>query len=458
MNDKELTELMNNVDNELIDQKIDDLLEKNGNSADCSSIKEKAMKKLDHKQMKKMKLQKRYVLAASIAATLMVSTVYAKEISAVIQSFFHKSVVNETVVDGDAYYLPQEMKLNDKFTLLDVMVSKDHLDMSVKLNEALGEKETDSLDVSIVPADNDKVRYTVGGYGYGSEGELEFSFMNAVENNYNIAPFQEFVLTIGDASYNVSLAKAEALNTDERLNIGTSPEAEQVPLIANVAGSSAKRMEETDIQLVASFEDKDLKLKALGEPEFSEFSHKIENDGEMVLSAGTGGVTKPILAYDKSNTAYPLTEPKDAVGRPITRFETTASADTDLTVKLPAICVGYEKDVTQLSLQIPKEGEVTINKELDFLIQTVNVKSIKRTSDTTAVVEFALNTGKDKNVFITDLGAYSKDVIQAETKINGNTATMTMTFEKGTDNVDFDFSWPNYVIQGNWEISLGAAE
>ncbi len=471
MNEKDVMNLLNSIDDDLVDKKVDDLLREKGETFNIHAIKEKAMNKLNKKPVKKSKINRKTVIAAAVAATLTFSTVYAGEISKAIQSFFNKSVLYSTIVDGDAYYLPREVKLNDKFTLLNLSVSKGHLDAAVKPSAKLVDKQTEGLNVSVIPMNDPGVRYTVGGYGYDADGVMQFSFMNETENNYNIAPFKDFKFTIDGVSYDISLEKADNLKTDASLIVGKphnenvgndetpdelTPNYEQTtPLIANVAGIASVKDGKTNIQLVASFEDEDLILRNLGEPEFTEFKHSFKNENGGILGSGTSGIKKPITAYDKNNNPYTLNEPENAVGRPITLFETTANT-TDLTVKLPAVSVGYEKIVTETSLTIPKEGEVSVNKELDFIIQKANVKSIKRVSEDTAVVEFDLNTGKDKSVWITDIGAYSKDVIKAETIIKDNTATMTMTFDKNLEKVDFRFSWPSFVIRGNWLIELGA--
>ncbi len=475
MNEKEIMDLINSIDNDLVDEKIDDLLNERGESVSMDRIKEKAMNKITEKQVKKSKINKKTVIAAAIAATLTFSSVYAGEISQAIQSFFNKSMIYSTVVDGDAYYLPQEVKLNDKFTLLNVSVSNGCLDISVKPYEKLADKETESLNVSVTPMDDKGIRYKVGGYGYNAEdGVMQFSFMNETENNYSINPFKDFIFSIDGSSYDISLVKAESIKTAGNLSVGKSEinteakvdtgkeisinKNKTTDLIANVAGMKEAKDGKTNIQLVAGFNDKDLKLRALGEPDLGEFLHEFKNYENGIIGSSSGSTTKPITAYDKDNNAYTLHEPKNAVGRPITIFEINADQDTDLTVKLPAVCAGYEKSVAEISLNIPKEGEASVNKELDFIIQKANVKSIKRISEDTAVVEFELNTGSDESVYIMDMGAYSEDVIKAVTTIKGNTATMTMTFDKDTENIDFKFSWPNYVIKGNWLIELGTVE
>lgn len=464
MNENDLMNLLNSIDDDLVDKKIDDLLNQKGEVIDMGRIKEKSLNKLQEQGTRRNRKSKKPVAAAVIAATLIISTaVYASEISTAIKSFFNKSMVYSTVVDGDAFYLPEEIKLNDDITLLTVSVSKDHVMMNLKFESKLEDEEFEGLNIGIIPKNNEKNRYTVGGYMPIDNGICMFSFINLAEKNYDIAPFKDFSLEIAGTSYDISLAKAEGVNMDN-LTVGKPNAADDgsdessnddAPLIANVAGSIQEKDGKASIQLIAGFDDPELKLRTLGEFEFDEFISSFENYSDGSTGRGGGSATKPILAYDQNNTAYTLTMPEGALARPNTVFETDAKPDANLTVKLPAIVVSYEKQVESLNLTIPKEGKVALNKELDFIIQKAVVKSIERTSDTTAVIEFELNTGADKTVAITDLGVSSIGVSKAETVIKGNTATMTMTFDKNIDSADFTFQWPSYQIFGNWSIELG---
>lgn len=457
MNEKEVMNLLNSIDDDLVDKKIDDLLSEKGESINMNKIKEQAMKKIDSKQNKKFTFNKKIVAAAAVMLTLTVTTVYAKDISQAIKSFFNKSVVYTTVVDGDAYYLPEKIKLNEKFTLSHVSVSKGKLDMAIISSEKLGDKKTEELNLLVTPMNDKNIRYSVGGYGgVDPDGIMTFSFMNETEGNYNIAPFKDFILTINGQNYDVSLAKAESLKTDEDLVLGDHDQAN--PLIANVAGSTSVNKGLTNIQLVAGFDNPDLKLVDLKSPQSIESSQTFENKKDGILTVGGAFETKPIIACDKNNTEYTLKEPKDAVGRPITVFETKAKQGTELTVKLPAILAGFEKEVAKIDLSIPKKGKISINKEIDFIIQKANLKSIERVSKDTALIELELNTGDDKTVSIVDIGAYSKDVLKGEISIKGNTAIIKVNLEKDIDNANFTFSWPKYVVRGNWSIDLVAAK
>lgn len=458
MNEKDVMSVFNSMDEDLLNEKIDELLAEKGESMDMDSIKEKAMRKLNERENKKKRIGKRALLGAALVATLAFTTVYADEITEALKSFFNKSTVYSTVVNGSAYYLSEEVRLNEEMTLTQVSVSKDRLDMVIRTNGQLDPNTFDDLDITAVPRHNSEVMYAVGGLGGVGDDQYSFSFYNATEENYHIEPFDAFDLTLGEESYPIVLTEAEAVKVDESLSVGVSEidAVEEAPLIAHAAGTIVEKDGKKQIQLIPAFEDSDLRMSALGEPEASEFKFSFENteDGG-VLGFGTGAVTKPIMTYDYTDTAYALTVPEDTTGGYVTIFDIDSKAETPLTVKLPAILAHYEKEVASLTLPVPKEGEIILNQELNLIIQQAIVKSVKRVSENTAVVELELNTGSDGSVTITDIGAYSADVAKADVLVKGNTAVMTMTFDPALEEAAFRFSYPHYVIRGNWSIMLG---
>lgn len=465
MNEKEVMNLLNSIDDDLVDKKIDELMSKKGEVINMGRIKSRAVDKLNEQGSRKRKIGKKPVIAAAVAATLLISAVAvnAAEISKAIKSFFNKSAVYSTVVDGDAFYLPEEVKLNDDLTLVNFSVSKDRAMMMVRSSEQLDDKGFEGLNIAVVPKNDAKTTYAVSGYMPVDNGECHFLLMNDTKNDMSVTPFKDFTLTIAGGSYDISLAKAESVNVDD-LVVGKSgaeaddSDTQNTELIANVAGKAEAKDGKTNIQLVAGFDDPDLKLRALGKSVLTEFKHGFENRENDSIGYSSSSAVNPILAYDADNNPYTLEIPEDSVGNPATLFETDAAHGTGLTVKLPSISVGYNRIIENLTLEIPREGEIAVNKELDFIIQKAKVTSVKRISENTAVVEFELNTGNDKTVSIIDMGTYSSNVKQGDTVINGNKATMTITFDKDIEEARFSFSWPTYSIQGNWAIELDGAK
>lgn len=70
----------------------------------------------------------------------------------------------------------------------------------------------------------------------------------------------------------------------------------------------------------------------------------------------------------------------------------------------------FEKTINSSSLQIPKQGQIDLNKEIDLTIQKTVLKKITRLSPASAQVEFELNTGEDKNIKIRSFEFYSPDM------------------------------------------------
>ena len=451
IDEKELMDIFRGLDDDLINRQIDEMLAEKGECADMDSIKEKAFNRLE-KGKNKRGIRKVAAVAAAVAA-LTVSTVYAEDIQRALQSFFGKSTVYQTVVDGDAYYLPDKLALSDKYTLRYVNMLEGRLEISIESTEEMSDQWFEGLELSVAEPDGGK-NYTHGGYGF-SDGALLVSF-------YKMPTLTEFELSLGGEVFPVSLTKAESLSVDESLAVGVpekagAPEAvdEGLSLIANVAASKTDEGSGARISIVVGFNDRDLKLNSLGvKREETVFSKEFENgeDG-IIIQSGIPG-SKPLIAYDAGNNAYELKEPANAIGRPVTVFETDAAPGTPLTLKVPAIEANYEKVVDRITIAIPKEGEIAIGEEIDFVIQKAVVKTVKRTSETTAEVTFDLNTGADKSVKIRDISAYSKDVVKGETIITGDTAVLTLTFDKDAEKTEIEFSWPHFIIEGDWSVEL----
>ncbi len=456
MNEKELMSLLNSIDDDLIDKKIDELLNEKGDSVNMENIKEKALKKLNQNgSVKKSRRIRKSLVAAALVATLAVPTVYADEISNAIKSFFNKTTVYNKVVDGDAFYLPNEVKLNEDLTLLNASVSEENMHIIIKSDIW---KDDSCPKIFIEPKSDESIRLEAGGYGIFNDNEWNFFFYKEGESDFNVQPFKDFKLLINDEPFDISLEKAESVKV-ENLTVGEAAisyvdTSVSVDSIATVAGILTTDNGKTNIQIIPAFEDKDLRLSAIGTPLATEFISTFENfeDGSAVGSR-TSSITNEILAYDKNNNSYVLQRPEKSTSTN-TFFSVDEKAELPLTVKIPAISAHYEKQVTNYNIPIPKEGEIAIDKELDFIIQKAILKSVKRTSEDTAIVEFELNTGDNKSVSIIDISAISPDVKKGEIVITGNKAVMTLTFENNIEEANFTSSWAYYLIEGDWSIEL----
>ncbi|AOT70637.1 hypothetical protein [Geosporobacter ferrireducens] len=446
MNEDKLIHLLNSLDDDLVEQEMDKLLD--GVEIDMDSINKKAHQKLNRNN-KKMKGRKRFAYAAVACLCLLsVTTIYANDISQAIKSFFNKTPIYSTIVDGEAYYLKERYALNDHITLESIMVSEGNLEMEITSN--LDSKEL--KDINIIPKNNPDTVYFPGGYSEEQE-KYYFLFMNKTEENYNIKPFKDFKLIIAGNSYEISLEKAKSL--DAGSGIYTSNAATNGLEGINIGAKIIEGNEKLNIQLIASFEDKNLRLAKYGKPTEARASGTFENLGkDGLVSSGSGLRTDDLYVFDGTGNEYRLETPKDSKGRPVTVFETNAPKDKKLTLKLPAIIAAYHETVGSFSLDIPDKGEVAVNKEIDFTIQKAIVKNIKRISPTSAEVEFQLNIGANEKIRIRSFSFYSPDIKKASTEFNGDKATMTLEFDEKLAATNLEISYPNFVINGNWIIDM----
>lgn|GEM_PF-3038468 len=82
------------------------------------------------------------------------------------------------------------------------------------------------------------------------------------------------------------------------------------------------------------------------------------------------------------------------------------------------------------------------------------VQSVERLSPTSAKLTFKLNTGNQEFVKIKSFNVYNSDVKKIDSEFNGDTAIMTLEFNKRIDAADLEVSWPSFEINGNWTINL----
>jgi len=433
----------------LIEKEIDNLMD--GVECDMESIKRKAYQKLE-KHNKKNKMRKRLpYVAAVLACFICINTVYADEISTAIKSFFSKTPVYSTMVDGQAYYLKDSLQLDDKLTIDSLMVSEGRLDM-----ECTSKLDIEALaKMKIVPKDDPKTQYVIGGMDGDSDesNEYTFIFMNDKEQNYKIKPFKAFDLIVAGKTYSVTLDAAKSLDGTQKL-VASEAMSNKIDLV-NVGANSIEKNGKQAVQLIAAFKDKDMKLVSFGQPVSKTVNKTYENRGkDGIASYGTSSRTEDIFATDKTGTMYQLKVPADAKAWPITTFETGASRDNQLTIKVPALLAHYQKSVDSIKIDIPKDGEKILNRDVDLLAQKAVVKSIQRLSPTTAKLVFQLNTGADKNVQVRCFDAYDKNIKKMTSEFNGDTAVMILEFDQNMITTDLHISWPEFVINGNWTINM----
>lgn len=450
MNEDKLMQLLSSLDDDLVEKEIDKLLE--GVEIDMESISKKAHNKLNNElnsEHKKVKIRKkRFYLVAACLVILSVTSIYAKDISKALLSFFNKTPVYDTVVDGDAYYLKDSLKLDEHITIESLLVSEGNLEMELVSGLSLDELGY----IYVIPKDNPDVVYSPGGYSY-EDNIYSFDFMNEKEENYHIVPFKDFKFVVAGKTYEVALDTA--VSFEMQSEIYTANETESNETGVNMGVKLFEKDGKLTVQIITSFEDKTLELAKIGRPQKIDAYVEYENLGEKGLrSSSTGLIVDTLQVQDQSGKNYSLDIPEDAKGRPVTMFETNAPKGKKLTLKVPSIVVTYPEEIDEFQVSIPKEGQAFIDKEIDFGIQKAKVKSIKRISPTSATIEFELNTGINDKTHLRSFSFYSAEVKKIETKFDTNKAVMTLQWDKDIDALNLLVSYPDFVIDGDWVIYL----
>lgn len=445
MNEDKLIKILSNLDDDLIEKEIDKLLE--GVEIDMDSINKKSHQKLNNYNNKKGKHKKRFpYLAVACLCLLSMTIVYADDISQAIKSFMNKTAVYSTIVDGDAYYLKESYDLNKDIKIESVMSSEGNLNMEITSNFSKSELG----EINIIPKNDPNTVYYPG--GYSEEGnEYYFSFMNKKEDNYNIKPFKDFQFIIAGNTYDVSLDKATRIDSNDEIYTSDKNDIKGVNIGAKILDTNGN----LNIQVITAFEDKELKLNRLGKPIETKSSSTTENRGkDGIISSSTNARVKNIYVFDEMNNQYKLEIPKNSKGRPITIFETDAPKDKKLELRLPAVSASYEKTIDSFELNIPNEGETTLNKEIDFNIKKAVLKKITRVSPTSANIEFELNTDGYEKINLRSFDFYSPDVKKISSEFNGDKAIINLEFDKNLDTTNVKIGYPDFVMNGNWVINM----
>jgi len=382
-------------------------------------------------------------VAAVLLLFVSINTVYAGNISQAIKGLFGKTPVYSTTVEGKAYYLKNPVTLNKNLTLDSFMASEGRMEMGFETN--LGIQFFKHM--KVVPKGNTDTPYFVGGFAEDRKNHYLFSLTN--ETNH-IKPIKAFDLLVDGKTYTVTLDEAESPGSNGIFTASKSNTINLVSVGANSTDKNGKRM----VQLIASFTNKNIKLTALGEPVDKKVIARYEQREGGLINSKTEDNTKAIYATDKSGSKYKLIAPSDAKVQPVTIFETGAATDSPITIKLPALLATYEKSVSVTKVNIPKNGEKNLNQVVDLIAQKTVIKSIKRTSPTSAVLTFQLNTGANKNIAIRSFDMSSGNIKKYSAEFDDDKAVVTLELNKGVDALDLYISWPEFVMNGNWTIDL----
>ncbi|MEN1760251.1 hypothetical protein [Anoxynatronum sibiricum] len=439
MTEKQLQAFMQQLDNDLLDEELHPSM--SDLEIDVDAIRQKTFAKLNKERLK-MKRKRLYpLLAASLVAVVCVSSVYASDISDFVKSFFPQKAIYSTIVAGEAFYLETPLPLDGSNKLETVMFTETSLEMTLTFPLA----EDKLPEITIVTEEGH--HYKPGGYGY--EGDhLLLSFWNETDENYLFAPTNAFEMIIEENSYAVRLTESTSV-----VNNGEIKAAENTPIDWIRVGYQKT----TDgVHLLTNFDDPELRLVNIGEPEYQDVTQMFINESETsIIGSSTSPMVKPLLGYDDENNVYPYSMVENAVGRPITQFQAQVPEGKRIQLKIPSLIVGYQKSFDSFDVTIPEMNEgIILDHEIDLQLQKMVLQHIKRTSSTTAELTFAVNTGGSNGVTVRDVDFYSKDVDSGESVWKGNTCTMTITFEEDMASASFDVNWPNFEVKGDWTLMI----
>jgi len=452
MNEDKLISMLGSLDDDLLDNAIDELMK--GVDFDLESIDKKARQKLaKHNRQAVLKRRLPYV-AAILLLFVSINTVYADDISQVIKSFFNKTPVYTTMVEGKAYYLKEPLKLNKDLTVDSIIMSEGKIKMNLT-----AQKDSAMNNVKIVPKDTPGTEYTPECYGTDGDNSYSLSFENAKEKTSGIKPCQTFDLQIGEKTYPISLAEAKSLDASQKIAVSNTT-ANKIDLVTVGANRTMKNGKQS-IQFLVSFKNKNMRLAFLGQPEdgtstqwYEDMCGKGPIPGPGVLGGGQGPDMLPIYAIDQSGVKHQLTEPKDVKIYPITNWDIDASPDSKLTVKLPALIAFWESRSAEFTVNIPKAGEQVLNQEVDLFAQKAVATKIKRLSPTSAELTFRLNTGANKNIIIEDFVLENPDIKKCKGQFNGDTGVITLDFKKEIDSLSTYADGLTIILKGNWTFNL----
>lgn len=471
MNEKEMMELLNSVDNDLIEKELEDLMK--DIDIDMPSITAKAYAKLNNRMseqphIRESSFRKRLIPVAVAAVVIVgISSVYASELSDFVKSFMNKTEIYETVTDGKGFYLNSPVQLDDGHSLDMVFFTSDRFEMNLTYPLA-----SDTLpDIKGVTKNGDV--YTPGGYGYDEDKGLMLSFINMAEKNYSFAPTQEIELIIDGKSYDISLSESvsvlakgeivppvqytdaepdESMMSDPDIKTESDTQAERIT--ADWVNIGYKKTDD-GIMIVTSFDDTELKLGDVGVPGTDVNTHKFINEGSSTISSGMSSMIGPLLGYDEDQNEYKYSIDENATGRPITKFISDVPDGKKIRLELPGIMVQYEKLINSFSIEIPELNEtVFVNKEIDLKLQKMVCQSITRTSETSAQIIFKLNTGDKKETSIWYVGMQNLDLLTGESVFKDGYCTFDITFDKDLTNTDIELVWPEFVVRGDWTFEI----
>ena len=423
MDEKRISELMRNLDNDLMLKELDEIM--TDINIDVESISQKAHWKLRKEQnnMSKYSYKKKVIsiVAASLFAVCGVTAVYASEVSGFIQSLMGKTSVHGTIVEGKSYYLAEPIVLDDGHQVSQVLFDKNILQIQMAM--ANGDFPDAKIRINGIESE----------FG-GTDGESLFF--------YDLEPTSQFDLIMGDKSYLVQLTSSNPVVDGSEI---VEAEPGDIPWISmgykKIAGG---------MQILAAADDPAVEIVFLNTPSKDTVRQTFDN------TTGSTSMEEflPMLGYDKDGNAYEFHADDSDIGHPLTKFITDAPAEKELTVKLPSIAVTTEKE---LDLKVPisaVNNKQDLHQTIDLGLQKMQLDSIERTSDTTAQLRFTLNTGEQESVRIWSTFLHSETAQNIEALWENGTCVMDVTFPSETSELPLHIASPMFIVDGNWTLII----
>lgn len=433
MNDKQMKKMLYSLDNDFLDEQIQitcqDL------EIDIKSISQKAHTKLRKVEpnMKKRKIVS-FVAVCLIAVVSVTTTVYGEEISKLFNSIFNKSYIDSVVVDGDGYYLEKPIELGKFGVLHNATFTQNALNIDVEYKEPYTQHDVQPI-IYFVGADGQSSMSD----GY-SEKDLYGTSTKVVQLGYHMKNAAKSVIKISieNEIFEISLKQADKVDINDIIAVNDTVDGVHI----------GYRELNDDIQFVVGFDNPDLKLVSIGEPKDEKLNLVFENLGNGGTRGGGNAIgIHPLTAYDSSGNSYKFKHATDSN----TVFGSNVPNNTPVNIEIPSIIARISEQFGKANIKIPEIGQqIEMNEIMDFDLQKINMKSIKRTDATQAEIIFDMNIEDNKDVNIKIFDIYSTDIKSYQLVCLGNEAILTIQFDESCDKFGIIYGHPELEIKGNW--------
>ena len=420
---------------------------------------------------------KRFTKAAAVfffAAIGLSTVIYAERLADFGRAVFRTVTVPYTQIayNGDemtrtgSYYLEAPIDLGGGDYVEDIIFTYNKLEIICSFTDPLANifftSDPDSMYMisiknACILTDKDGVVYN-GGYGVTFSPQNERIFFlagkegEAGDDSYSFVPSPELTLTIGGLMFDIMLAPSGTTSADTGFDRADSPYGIEW---AELKYRLTDPPDSGNLQITADFTDR-LELLKVGRPENTDIY--VSRELSAVIKSGTGGEeylkTQPLTAYGEDGGIYTFAAPLGSV----TVFKPDAAPPIGKTVSMevPCIIIEYKGGLPLFSVELPAVGAV-IYPELELSLKTEEIvlKSVERTSETTAELVFVLNAGEGGQTAVLDPGFNSRYAGFLEYTVENGVCTLNAVFkDRAADTLELGFQNPVFAVYGGWTISL----